>query len=133
MYCSHGRPYRTENPYRYGFWYVVRIFGTRFNGPVRGTDFRYGFLSVRYVVRILVRTRTWYGTWYGFWYEKIRTGTDFFSVRYVVRTEISKNCKKIKGLFQIFITMKNIRTDRTDKTSDRTGPKIIKYWSGPDF
>ena len=49
----HERQYRTENPNRYGFWYVVRIFGTRFNGTVRGTDFRYGFFR--------------YGTWYGFW------------------------------------------------------------------
>ena len=30
---------------------MARIFGPRFNGPVRATDFRYGFLSVRYVVR----------------------------------------------------------------------------------
>ena len=83
------RPYRTENLYQYVFWYVERIFGTRFAGTVRGTDFRgayknstpyggplmillrlyrddfrFGFLSVRYLIRIL--------------YEIIRTGTDFF-------------------------------------------------------
>ena len=101
MRLKHGRPDRTENPDRSGFWYVVRIFGPRLVGPVRGPDFRSGFLSVRYVVRSLVRTRTWSGPWYGFWSEKIRTGADFFSVRSVVRTKIPKNWKN-KGVIPNF-------------------------------
>ena len=111
---GHGRPFRSENPYQFEFWYVERIFGTRFAGTVRGTDFRSGFLSVRYVVRILVRARTWYGTWYGFWYEKIRTGTDFFSVRYLVRSKISKNWKN-KGAVPDFRKMKKSISDKKCK------------------
>ena len=57
---------------------------------VRGTDFRYDFL-VRYLVRNLVRSRTRYGPSYGFRYVKIRTGTDFVSVRYVVWSKNWKN------------------------------------------
>ena len=75
---SHGRPDRTENPDRSGFWYVVRIFGPRFVGPVRGPDFRSGFYLVRYVVRNLVRTLTWSGTRYGFWSVKSVPGRIFF-------------------------------------------------------
>ena len=78
---DHGRPYRTKNPNRYGIWYVVRIFGPRFHGPVRGTDFGPDSNLVRYVVRISVRI--------------------FFSVRYVVRTKISKNWKN-KGFIPNF-------------------------------
>ena len=55
---DHGRPNRTGNPYQYEFWYVERIFGTRFAGTVRCTDYRSGFLSVRYLIWILVWTRS---------------------------------------------------------------------------
>ena len=123
---EHGRPDRTENPDRSGFWYVVRIFGPRFVGPVRGPDFRSGFFPVRYVVRNLVRTVTWSGTWYGFWSGKSVPGRIFFSVRSVVRSKISKNWKN-KGFILKF---KEIKNHRTDKNPDRTGPKL-KYWSDP--
>ena len=48
---DHGRPFRSENPYQFEFWYVERIFGTRFAGTVGGTDFRSGFHCWRLAVR----------------------------------------------------------------------------------
>ena len=57
------------------------------------------------VVRISVRALTSYGTWYKFWYAKIRTGTDFISVQFVVRSKFrnieKKRCNILKILSQI--------------------------------
>ena len=60
---------------------MVRIFGPRFNGPVRGTDFRYGFWSG-------LEPGTVRGTDFG---TKKSVPERIFSERYVVRTKISKN------------------------------------------
>ena len=95
----HERPDRTENPDRSGFWYVVRIFGPRFVGPVRGPDFRSEFFPVRYVVRNLVRTVTWSGTWYGFWSGKSVPGRIFFRSGPWSGAKFQK-IEKIKGSFQ---------------------------------
>ena len=65
----------------------------------------------------------WSGTWPGVW-SILEPGP--------VRgpDQNFEKLEKIKGSFKIFRKMKNIPTDCTDETTDRTGSKIIKYF-GP--
>ena len=124
-------PYRKSEPVRNlgrgtDFWSEIQWSGTWYGfsvriffSTVRGTDFGPDSNLVRYVVRILVRKNPYR---YGFFF---RYGTGYGPKFRII--------EKIKGPFQISLKMKNIRTDRTDETLDRTGPKIIKCWFGPDF
>ena len=121
-------PYRKSGPVRIlvrgpDFWseiswsgpwsgFSVRIFV----GPVRGPEFGPDSNLVRSVVRILVRKNPYRG---GFFFRSGPWSGPKF-----------RKIEKIKGCFKIFRKMKNIRSDRTDETTDRTGQKIIKYF-GP--
>merc|ERR1711917_166543 len=102
---------------------------------------------VRSVVRIFgpdfCRSGTWSGVWSGLEPGPVR-GTDFGPKKSVPGRIFFRSgpwsgpkfliIEKIKGSFQISKKMKNFLTDRTDQTTDRTGPKIIKIFrSGPDF